>query len=207
MLLVFFQFLGGGFLPGISEARHRGRLCEGPRLLRSVLPKMVVTLEKSSGRRGVGRQGCSRRERRSDDLRQTIRDLVCKSSRMFSMQECIASWAHLFANFSWWGCLMIVVAGVQSDVYHRKVKVVTPRTGRSARRRATAPSARSARPTSRLESCASSCCITGRQCVANSSRPNLRGHLPNAKSNRGEGLQQSRKVRRVCRVGIHRERH
>ena len=43
------------------------------------------------------------RERRSDDLRQTIRDLVCKSSRMFSMQECIASWAHLFANFSWWG--------------------------------------------------------------------------------------------------------
>ena len=176
---------------------------------------MVVTLEKSSGRRGVGRQGCSRRERRSDDLRQTIRDLVCKSSRMFSMQECIASWAHLFANFSWWGCLMIVVAGVQSDVYHRKVKVVSPRmrtptswaTGRSARRQATAPSARSARPTSRLESCASSCCITGRQCVANSSRPNLRGHLPNAKSNRGEGLQQSRKVRRVCRVGIHRERH
>ena len=183
--------------------------------MRSVLPKMVVTLEKSSGRRGVGRQGCSRRERRSDDLRQTIRDLVCKSSRMFSMQECIASWAHLFANFSWWGCLMIVVAGVQSDVYHRKVKVVSPRmrtptswaTGRSARRQATAPSARSARPTSRLESCASSCCITGRQCVANSSRPNLRGHLPNAKSNRGEGLQQSRKVRRVCRVGIHRERH
>ena len=176
---------------------------------------MVVTLEKSSGRRGVGRQGCSRRERRSDDLRQTIRDLVCKSSRMFSMQECIASWAHLFANFSWWGCLMIFVAGVQSDVYHRKVKVVSPRmrtttswaTGRSARRRATAPSARSARPTSRLESCASSCCITGRQCVANSSRPNLRGHLPNAESNRGEGLQKNRKVRRVCRVGIRRERH
>ena len=207
MLLVFFSISWGGFLPGISEARHRGRLREGPRIWRSVLPKMVVTLEKSSGRRGVGRQGCSRRERRSDDLRQTIRDLVCKSSRMFSMQECIASWAHLFANFSWWGCLMIVVAGVQSDVYHRKVKVVTPRTGRSARRRATAPSARSARPTSRLESCASSCCITGRQCVANSSRPNLRGHLPNAKSNRREGLQQSRKVRRVCRVGIHRERH
>ena len=43
------------------------------------------------------------------------------------MQECIASWAHLFANFSWWGCLMIVVAGVQSDVYHHKVKVVSPR--------------------------------------------------------------------------------
>ena len=76
------------------------------------------------------------------------------------MQECIASWAHLFANFSWWGCLMIVVAGVQSDVYHRKVKVVA--TGRSARRQATAPSARSAKPKSRLESCASSCCITGR---------------------------------------------
>ena len=97
------------------------------------------------------------------------------------MQECIASWAHLFANFSWWGCLMIVVAGVQSDVYHRKVKVVSPRmrtptswaTGRSARRQATAPSARSARPTSRLESCASTCCISGRQgrqCVANSVR-------------------------------------
>ena len=126
--------------------------------------------QNGSGRRGAGRQGCSWRERRSDDLRQTIRDLVCKSSRMFSMQECIASWAHLFANFSWWGCLMIVVAGVQSDVYHRKVKVVSPRmrtptswaTGRSARRQATAPSARSARPTSRLESCASSCCITGR---------------------------------------------
>ena len=116
--------------------------------------------QNGSGRRGAGRQGCSWRERRSDDLRQAIRDLVCKSSRMFSMQECIASWAHLFANFSWWGCLMIVVAGVQSDVYHRKVKVVA--TGRSARRRATAPSARSARPTSRLESCASICCITGR---------------------------------------------
>ena len=80
---------------------------------------MVVTLEKSSGRRGVGRQGCSRRERRSDDLRQTIRDLVCKSSRRFSMQECIASWAHLFANFSWWGCLMIFVAGF-SDKYQQK---------------------------------------------------------------------------------------
>ena len=113
------------------------------------------------------------------------------------------------------GCLMIIVAGVQSDVYHRKVKVVSPRmrtptswaTGRSARRQATAPSARSARPTSRLESCASSCCITGRQCVANSSRPNLRGHLPNAESNRGEGLQQNRKVWRVCRVGIRPERH
>ena len=59
--------------------------------------------QNGSGRRGVGRQGCSWWERRSDDLRQTIRDLVCKSSRMFSMQECIASWAHLFANFSWWG--------------------------------------------------------------------------------------------------------
>ena len=59
--------------------------------------------QNGSGRRGVGRQGCSWWERRSDDLRQTIRALVCKSSRMFSMQECIASWAHLFANFSWWG--------------------------------------------------------------------------------------------------------
>ena len=34
------------------------------------------------------------------------------------MQECMASWAHLFADFNWWGCLMIFVA-VFSDKYQQ----------------------------------------------------------------------------------------
>ena len=31
------------------------------------------------------------------------------------MQECIASWAHLFADFSWRGCLMMFVAGFNDE--------------------------------------------------------------------------------------------
>ena len=34
------------------------------------------------------------------------------------MQECMASWAHLFADFSWRGCLMIFVAGF-NDKYQK----------------------------------------------------------------------------------------
>ena len=34
------------------------------------------------------------------------------------MQECIASWAHLFADFSWRGCLMMFVAGF-NDKYQQ----------------------------------------------------------------------------------------
>ena len=34
------------------------------------------------------------------------------------MQECMASGAHLFADFNLWGCLMIFVAGF-SDKYQQ----------------------------------------------------------------------------------------
>ena len=36
------------------------------------------------------------------------------------MQECMASWAHIFADFSWWVCLMIFVAGF-NDKYKKRI--------------------------------------------------------------------------------------